>query len=284
MPLSLASVRANSVALFLPRDAFHNTVTRSFPTAVRGWQGDPHALAVTCDGSRVVVTMREKLDWHGFLVYRVADGTLLHSVGGAMSRDPPGFWHPRVVATAPDDFIYVADTYRIQVFTPSCKRQGAVTIAGGFKCLYVDDACVFAVMRVDPTRTLVFLRADGAWLRCVDDVRNRCWPCIPRVDEPIEYVAGVMRMWYDSATLVFAKFGAVNSPFDAPTLPSLWLPPSSPVLKELNGGSACAVWSDTCRYETLNPPSCCGKWVHALAVRRGRVFVLTESRRVYILE
>jgi hypothetical protein len=33
MPLSLASVRANSVALFLPRDAFHNTVTRSFPTA-----------------------------------------------------------------------------------------------------------------------------------------------------------------------------------------------------------------------------------------------------------
>jgi hypothetical protein len=118
MPLSLASVAAGAVALFLPRAGYLNqriqrisfaSPNRRYCRISMWWD-----LAVSVDGSYVFYCFEQTVR-----VYRTCDGALERTLGDNELHTRPGtFFLVSNVAVAPDDYVFVFDGCGVEVFSP----------------------------------------------------------------------------------------------------------------------------------------------------------------------
>ncbi len=161
MSRSLGSVYGGSVTRFLG-GGFRGVVSRVISTpGVSSWC---NGVAVSRDGSTLLVS-----DWdggsHTIHEFRVADGSLLRTVGGK-GRGPLQFDGPRQVWIASDDFVFVADNgnKRVQVLTPRLDFHGFVGVGTPPVSVCANDDVV-VVVEQHRQRISVFSRRGGSLLR-----------------------------------------------------------------------------------------------------------------------
>jgi DNA-binding beta-propeller fold protein YncE len=161
MPRSLGSVYAGSVTRFLG-GGLRGVVRRVINTP--GVHTVINGVAVSVDGSTLLVSdaARDRI-----FDIRVADGSLRRVIGGR-GRRPRQFRRPCQVHIAPDDFVFVADSFnnRVQVLTPQRRFHGFVGV-GQLECPagVCANADVVVVSEDGHHRISVFSRGDGALLR-----------------------------------------------------------------------------------------------------------------------
>jgi DNA-binding beta-propeller fold protein YncE len=164
MPRSLGSVYSGSVTRFLG-GSLRGVVSRVIDTP--RVKSLINGVAVSRDGSTLLVADSAVGGCHAIHVFRVADGSRLRVIGGK-GKGPLQFRYPCQLCIAPDDYVFVADgaNNRVQVLTPSLDFHGFVGVGqlsrpGG---VCADDD-VIVVSEVNVHRISVFSRRDGALLR-----------------------------------------------------------------------------------------------------------------------
>jgi DNA-binding beta-propeller fold protein YncE len=164
MPRSLGSVYGGSVTRFLGGGC-RGVASRVIATAgVQSWS---NGVAVSRDGSTLLLSDCSGGGSHAVHAFRVADGSRLRVIGGA-GDGPLQFVRPRQVWVASDDFVFVAEygNKRVQVLTPRLDFHGFVGV--GQLCGpsgVCADGAVIMVSDEDAHRISVFRRGDGALLR-----------------------------------------------------------------------------------------------------------------------
>ncbi len=131
-------------------------------------------MAVSRDGSTLLVSDGADGGSHAIYAFRIADGSRLRVIGrrGLFGRGsgngPLQFKEPRQVWVASDDCVFVADygNDRVQVLTPTLDFHSFVGVGelSGPVGVCADDA-VIVVSERDANRICMFKRADGALLR-----------------------------------------------------------------------------------------------------------------------
>jgi DNA-binding beta-propeller fold protein YncE len=186
MPRSLGSVHGGCVTRFLG-GSLRGVVSRVIPTP--GVKSLINGVAVSVDGSTLLVsTTGGSETWgihrncHAIHEFSTADGSRRRIVGCWGTRRLQ-FRHPRQVYIAPDDFVFVADSYnnRVQVLTPSLDFHAFVGVGD---LLHPSGVCanadVVVVSEFAAHRIAVFNRCDGALLRRFGCDRSgdgaRFWP------------------------------------------------------------------------------------------------------------
>jgi DNA-binding beta-propeller fold protein YncE len=133
-------------------------------SGVRSWS---NGVAVSRDGSALLVSDSPGGGSHAIHAFRVADGSRLRVIG-SMGDGPLQLMNPRQVWVASDDSVFVAEygNHRVQVLTPRLDFHGFAGVGqlSGPSGVCADDA-VIVVSEVDINRISVFSRGDGALLR-----------------------------------------------------------------------------------------------------------------------
>ncbi len=163
MPRSLGSVSGGSVTRFLG-GSLRGVVSRVINTP--GVEPYCNGVAVSLDGSTLLVADSGACGSHTIHAFRVADGSRLRVIGGE-GDGPLQFSHPYQVWIAPDGHVFVADSmnHRVQVLTPSLDFHCFVGVGHlvGPSGVCADDGIV--VVSEWEHRISVFNRGDGALLR-----------------------------------------------------------------------------------------------------------------------
>jgi DNA-binding beta-propeller fold protein YncE len=164
MPRSLGSVYGGSVTRFLGGGC-RGVASRVIATAgVQSWS---NGVAVSRDGSTLLLSDCSGGGSHAVHAFRVADGSRLRVIGGA-GDGPLQFVRPRQVWVASDDFVFVAEygNKRVQVLTPRLSFHGFVGVGQLCgPCGVCADNDVIVVSEPNAHRISVFNRGDGALLR-----------------------------------------------------------------------------------------------------------------------
>jgi DNA-binding beta-propeller fold protein YncE len=164
MPRSLGSVYGGSVTRFLGGGC-RGVVSRVIVTA--GLKSASNGVAVSSDGSTLLVSDKDDGPSHAVHEFRVGDGSRLRVIGG-FGDGPLQFKKPRQVWVASDGFVFVADpgNGRVQVLTPRLDFHGFVGAdqLTGPSGVCADDT-VIVVSEAGAHRISVFKRCDGALLR-----------------------------------------------------------------------------------------------------------------------
>jgi DNA-binding beta-propeller fold protein YncE len=125
-----------------------------------------NGVAVSRDGSTLLLSSFTGSGSHAIHEFRVSDGLRLRVIGGA-GDGPLQFTHPRQVWVASDGFVFVADfgNDRVQVLTPSLDFHAFVGVGllDHPSGVCADDDVI--VVSEDAHRISVFDRGDGALLR-----------------------------------------------------------------------------------------------------------------------
>ncbi len=164
MPRSLGSVYGGSVTRFLGGGC-RGVVSRVIDTP--RVKSLINGVAVSRDGSTLLVADSGIPCSHAIHAFRVADGSWLRVIG-TWGDGPLRFSYPYQVWIAPDGHVFVADSAndRVQVLTPALRFHcfvgvGQLSRPGG---VCADDD-VIVVSEVNVHRISVFSRRDGALLR-----------------------------------------------------------------------------------------------------------------------
>jgi tripartite motif-containing protein 2/3/tripartite motif-containing protein 71 len=164
MPRSLGSVYSGSVTRFLGGGC-RGVVSRVIATpGVKSWS---NGVAVSRDGSTLLVADSAIGGSHTIHTLRVGDGSLLRVIG-SRGTGPLQFKQPHQVWVASDNFVFVADAgnKRVQVLTPRLDFHGFVGADQlESPCGVCADDTVIVVSVVGTDRISVFSRDDGALLR-----------------------------------------------------------------------------------------------------------------------
>jgi DNA-binding beta-propeller fold protein YncE len=135
--------------------------------ATPGVKSYSNGVAVSRDGSRLLVSDYADGGTHAIHESRVVDGSRLRVIG-SKGDGQLQFRFPRQVWVACDDFVFVAEygNKRVQVLTPTLDFHAFVGVGQlrGPTGVCADDA-VIAVSERDAHRISVFNRGDGALLR-----------------------------------------------------------------------------------------------------------------------
>ncbi len=146
-------------------DDFRGEESRVIPTP--GVKSSSNGVAVSRDGSTLLVSDFFDGGSHAIREFRVADGSRLRVVGG-VGNGPLQFMNPLQVWVASDDFVFVADcrNNRVQVLTPRLDFHAFVGVGqlSNPTGVCANDAVVVVSER-DAHRIAVFNRSDGALLR-----------------------------------------------------------------------------------------------------------------------
>ncbi len=164
MPRSLGSVYGGSVTRFLG-GSLRGVVSRVID--MPGLMPFANGVAVSLDGSTLLVADSGACGSHAIHAFRVADGSRLRVIGGE-GDEPLQLSHPYQVWIAPDGHVFVADSTnnRVQVLTPTLDFHCFVGVGHLRDPLGVcgnDDTIV--VSEWEAHRISVFNRHDGALLR-----------------------------------------------------------------------------------------------------------------------
>jgi DNA-binding beta-propeller fold protein YncE len=164
MPRSLGSVFGGSVTRFLGGGC---RGVASGVIDMPGVQSCSNGVAVSRDGSTLLVTDSPSFFLNKLRAGRVGDGSQLRIIGSA-GDGPLQFRFPRQVWVASDDFVFVADNCngRVQVLTPRLDFHGFVGVGllSNSVGVCANDAVV-VVSECTAHRISVFARCDGALLR-----------------------------------------------------------------------------------------------------------------------
>jgi DNA-binding beta-propeller fold protein YncE len=135
--------------------------------ATAGLKSWSNGVAVSRDGSTLLVSDGVDSGTHAIHEFRVADGSRLRVIGGA-GDGLLQFKNPSQVWVASDDHVFVADygNKRVQVLTPTLHFHGFVGVGQlvGPSGVCADGA-VIVVSEEYAHRVSVFNRGDGALLR-----------------------------------------------------------------------------------------------------------------------
>jgi tripartite motif-containing protein 71 len=126
-----------------------------------------NGVAVSHDGSTLLVADSGACGSHAIHAFRVADGSRLRVIGGE-GDGPLQFIHPYQVWIAPDGHVFVADSAndRVQVLTPSLDFHCFVGVGQLSRPTGVcADDDIIVVSEWQAHRISVFNRRDGALLR-----------------------------------------------------------------------------------------------------------------------
>ncbi len=164
MPRSLGSVYGGSVTRFLG-GSLRGIVSRVINTP--GVEPYCNGVAVSRDGSTLLVADGAIGGSHTIHAFRVADGSRLRVIGGK-GDGPLQFSHPYQLCVAPDGHVLVADSIndRVQVLTPTLDFHcfvGVGHLVG--PCGVCADDDVIVASEWEAHRISVFSRYDGALLR-----------------------------------------------------------------------------------------------------------------------
>jgi DNA-binding beta-propeller fold protein YncE len=127
---------------------------------------ESNGVAVSRDGSTLLVSDTADSGSHAIHEFSVADGSQLRIIGG-WGDGPLQFKEPRQVWIASDDFVFVADcdNCRVQVLTPRLDFHGFVGVDQLDRPVGVCANEGIVLVSEDVHRISVFARCDGALLR-----------------------------------------------------------------------------------------------------------------------
>jgi DNA-binding beta-propeller fold protein YncE len=164
MPRSLGSVYGGAVTLFLG-GGLRGVVSRVIDTpGVQSWS---NGVAVSRDGSTLLVSDTADSGSHAIHAFRVVDGSRLRVIG-SWGTGPLQFKLPHQVWVASDDFVFVADAGndRVQVLTPTLDFHAFVGVGQlDYPAGVCADDDVIVVSELAQDRVTVFRRRDGVLLR-----------------------------------------------------------------------------------------------------------------------
>jgi DNA-binding beta-propeller fold protein YncE len=180
MPRSLGSVYGGSITRYLG-GGLRGVVSRVIDTPrVKSYC---NGVAVSRDGSTLLVADSALHGSHAIHAFRVADGSRLRVIG----RDGVGplqFSHPYQLCIAPDDYVFVADgaNNRVQVLTPSLDFHCFVGVGQLSRPTGVcADDNIVVVSEWEAHRISVLNRCEGALLRRFGSFGRGdgqlCFPC-----------------------------------------------------------------------------------------------------------
>jgi DNA-binding beta-propeller fold protein YncE len=165
MPRSLGSVLGGMVTRFLG-GSFRGAKSGVIHTY--GVQSDINGTAVTRDGATLLVSDGIFDGTHSVTKFSVADDERADDIGG-WGEGPLGFFEPRQVWVASDDYVFVADACnrRVQVLTPRFDFHGFVGVGQLSDAVGVCASADVVVVSENKSaqRISVFNRGDGT-LRC----------------------------------------------------------------------------------------------------------------------